>query len=167
MRYIHLSVGKLFWLSRTLFSRQLTGTASCCCWGRHVQFPDARQPDTWNSQHLEASSYTIVFQEGPSCKPSKGQMIWFWINPNKQHLSTRNVLLAKHQQAGVSSIKTHPSPSITTIPPLFFLYLHCNVYEFWMVSMLETNEFGSYTGLVHKFGMISAYNRPIICEYSL
>jgi hypothetical protein len=56
---------------------------------------------------------------------------------------------------------------ITTIPPLFFLYLHCNVYEFWMVSMLETDEFGSSTEIVHKFGMISAYNHPIICEYSV
>jgi hypothetical protein len=26
--------------------------------------------------------------------------------------------------------KLPPSLSITTIPPLFFLYLHCNVYEF-------------------------------------
>jgi hypothetical protein len=56
---------------------------------------------------------------------------------------------------------------ITTIPTLFFLYLHCNAYEFWMVSMLEMNEFGSSMEIVHKFGMISAYNRRVICEYSV
>jgi hypothetical protein len=38
-----------------------------------------------------------------------------------------------------------PSLSIITIPQLFSLYLHCNAYEFWMVSMLETNDFGSWT----------------------
>jgi hypothetical protein len=51
--------------------------------------------------------------------------------------------------------KLPPSLSITTIPPLFFIYSHCNAFEFWMVSMLETNEFGSSTEIVHKFGMIS------------
>lgn len=120
-----------FWLSRALFSRQLTRTAPCCCWGRHVQFPGARRPATWNSRHLETSSYTIVSQEGPSCKPSKGRTIRFWINPNKQHLSfsslftTRKVLLAKHQQAGVSSIKTSPfsiyyhhTSIVLPLPPL-------------------------------------------------
>jgi hypothetical protein len=161
-----------FWLSRALFFRQLTRTALCYCWGRHVSFPGARRPDTWNSRHMETSSYTIVSQEGPSCKPSKGWIIRFWVNPNKQHLSfsslstTRKVLRAKHQQIR-DSAKFPPSLSIITIPPLFFLYLHCNVYEFRMVSMLKTNEFRSSTEIVHKFGMISAYNRPIICQYSV
>jgi hypothetical protein len=112
-----------------LFSHQLSRTALCYCWG----------------------SCTIVSQEGPSYKPSKGKTIRFWINPNKQHLSfsslftPRKVLLAKHQQAGVSSIKTSPFSIYSTIPLLFFLYLHCNAHELWMVSMLETNEFGSST----------------------
>jgi hypothetical protein len=39
--------------------------------------------------------------------------------------------------------------------------------QFLMVSMLKTTEFGSSTEIVHKFRMISAYNRPIICEYSV
>jgi hypothetical protein len=103
-----------FLLSRALFSRQLTKTAPCYCWG----------------------SYSIVSQEGPSCKPSKGQTIQSWINPNKQHLSfsslftTRKVLLAKHRQAEFPQSNLPLYLSITTIPPLFFLYLHYNAYEF-------------------------------------
>jgi hypothetical protein len=85
-----LVFGKTFiWLSRTLFSQQHTRTTSCCCWGRHVQFPDARRPTTRNSRHFETSSYTIVSQEVPFCKPSKR----FSINPNKQHLSFSSFLL--------------------------------------------------------------------------
>jgi hypothetical protein len=123
-------VGKLFWLSRTLFSANLPEQLRAVVGAgmSSFQMRDSRTHgivSTWKQAVTQ-----LFFQEGPSCKPSKGQMIQFWINPNKQHLSTRNVLLAKHQQAGVSSIKTHPSLSITTIPPLFFLYLHCNVYEF-------------------------------------
>jgi hypothetical protein len=62
--------------------------------------------------------------------------------------------------------KLPPSPSTITIPPLFFLCLHCNAYEFRMVSILETNEFGSSTEIVHKFGIISADNRPTVLSIS-
>jgi hypothetical protein len=129
MRYINLSTGKLFWLSRALFFCQLTRTALCYCWGRHVPFPGARRPNTWNSRHLETSSYTIVSQEGPSCKPSKGWIIWFWVNPNKQHLSfsslstTRKVLRAKHQQTRdcakfPPSLSIHHTSIVLPLPPL-------------------------------------------------
>jgi hypothetical protein len=66
--------------------------------GRHVQFPSTRRPAMWNSRHLETSSYTIIFQEGPSCKPTKQRTIRIRINLNKHHLSfsslftTRKVL---------------------------------------------------------------------------
>jgi hypothetical protein len=80
---------------------------------------------------LETSNYTIVYQEGPSCKPSKEPTIRFRINPNKQHLSyssifiSRKVLLAKHQHTRVSSILSSPfsiyyhhTSIILPLPPL-------------------------------------------------
>jgi hypothetical protein len=73
------------------------------------------------------------------------------INPNKQHVSffsfftTRKIHIAKHQHTGVSSVTSSPSLSIINLSPLFSLYRHCNTYEFRMVSMLETKDFGSWT----------------------
>jgi hypothetical protein len=152
MWYIHLSVGKPFLAVTHAFLPPTYQTAPCCCWGRHVQFLGARRLATWNSRHLETSSYTIVSREGLSCQSSKGQTTRFRINPNKQHLSfssfftTRNVLLAKHQHAGVSTIIT--SPLLYLLSP----YLHCSSstsiatrmnFEWWLCSKQMSLDHGS------------------------
>jgi hypothetical protein len=89
-----LVCGEIFLGSRVCFpTRQLTRTALCYCWGRHVQFPGMQRPATWNSWHLETRSYTIISQECPSYKSSKGRTIRFRINPNKHHHSFSSFLL--------------------------------------------------------------------------
>jgi hypothetical protein len=152
MRYIHLSAGKLFFGYRARFSPTNLPELLCAIVGVVTQLflkkvlPANYQKDRRSDSGSIQTNRILVF-------PS------FLLLGRS---SLRNINRPEFPQSTLP-----PSLSITTIPPLFFLYLHCNAYELWMVSMLETNEFGSSTEIVHKFGMISAYNRPIICEYSV
>jgi hypothetical protein len=125
MRYIHLSVGKPFLAVARAFLTQVTRTALCCCCGRNVHFPGARRAATWNSHHLETSSYTIVYQECPSYKPSKGRTIRFKINPNKQHLSFSSFYYWEGPPCETSigqSFLNHNFPLLYLLWP----YLHCS-----------------------------------------